>query len=201
MLLTTILSTKLAAIIVSVVVASGTLTGVAVAANNAAPGDVLYGLDCAMERVGVGDGGVQERLQEATKLVERGDFEQGLNQAAQAMQNQAGLDANGQANGALVAAAHSFQNSLQTANKGESDQMRAQAAEMLRWMSDTVGQGTAIKSEDFGQGVTTRAREIVGTADQVQTQSQLRTQTQDQTQDQSGSTSQNQSAQGSKGGK
>ena len=63
MILSTILGTKVAAVIASAVVAAGGLTGVGFAADNAAPGDALYGLDCALERVGLGDGGAQERVQ------------------------------------------------------------------------------------------------------------------------------------------
>jgi hypothetical protein len=210
MFLTTIIGTKLAAVLASAVIAGGTLTGVGVAANNAAPGDGLYGLDCAMESVGLGDGGLQERIQEATKLVEKGEIDKGLNHAAQAIQNQAGQDGNGQA-GELVAAANAVQNALQTANQGESDQIRAQVAEMLQWMATSLAQGNASQTmtqgDQVGQGVTERAREICGVADQIQTQSQLRTQTQDQTQTQtqdqtqSGSTDQSQGGQGRKGGK
>lgn len=43
-------------------------TGVAVAANGSAPGDTLHGLDRAMERVGIANGGAHERLQEAQDL-------------------------------------------------------------------------------------------------------------------------------------
>ena len=77
MFLTTILSTKLAAMVAAAVVAAGSVTGVGFAADGAAPGDALYGLDCAMERVGLGDGGVQERVQEAAKLAQRGEIVEG----------------------------------------------------------------------------------------------------------------------------
>ena len=93
--------------------------GVAYASNDAAPGDTLYELDLALEKVGIGDGGLRERLQEATKLCERGEVEKGLNHAAEAVRNQAGLDDNGEANGALVAAA----NAIEAANQGESEQI------------------------------------------------------------------------------
>jgi hypothetical protein len=217
MFLTAILSTKLAAVLASAVVAAGSLTGVGYAANNAAPGDVLYGLDCAMERAGLGDGGAQERIQEATKLVERGEVEKGINHAAQALQNRAGLDENGQANGALVAAANAVQNVIQTANQGDSDQIRARVAEMLQWMSASMDQGPTAQGEEFGQGVTERAREIAGAAEQLRAQTQTQTQSQEQTQtqtqeqsheqsgsanqNQNGETYQNQSGQGGPGGK
>ena len=42
----------------------GSMTGVAWAADGAAPGDFLYGLDRALEAVGIGAGGIAERLAE-----------------------------------------------------------------------------------------------------------------------------------------
>jgi hypothetical protein len=212
MLLTAILSTKLAAVITSAVVAAGSLTGIGYAANNASPGDVLYGLDCAMESVGLGDGGVHERIREATKMVERGDVEQGLNHAARAIHSQAGLDGNGEANSALIAASNAVQKANQTANWGEAGQIKARVAEMLQWMSTAMVQGVA-QGDEFGQGVAERARESAGEADQLRTQTRNQTQTQtlsqDDSQEQSGATYQNQngevdhspSGQGSKGGK
>ena len=44
------------------------MTGVAVAADRAAPGQALYGLDRAMEAMGIGDGGPPERIIEAQLL-------------------------------------------------------------------------------------------------------------------------------------
>jgi hypothetical protein len=225
MLLTAMLSTKLAVVVTSAVVAAGGLTGVGFAANDAAPGDVLYGLDCAMESVGLGDGGAQERIHEATELVERGEVEQGLNHAAQAAQSQVGLDENGQAMGALTAASNAVRNGTHAANQGEASQIQARVAEMLQWMSATMADGGGSQSQEFGQGVTERAREITGEADQLrlrtqdqtQTQTQTQTETQDQTQTQSqdhvqeqsgaayqeqnGEANQSQNGQGSRGGK
>src|SRR5690606_40798731 len=45
----------------------------AVFANSASPDDFLYPLDRLLERVGIGDGGLAERLTEAEILHERGD--------------------------------------------------------------------------------------------------------------------------------
>lgn len=50
------------------------LTGVGVAADRAVPGDLLYPLDRALERVGVTSNLVEERLQEALILLERGEL-------------------------------------------------------------------------------------------------------------------------------
>ena len=39
-------------------------SGVAMAADGASPGDLLYGVDRALESVGIGAGGIDERLAE-----------------------------------------------------------------------------------------------------------------------------------------
>lgn len=54
------------------------MSGVAMAADDAAPGDAFYGIDRALEAVGIGDGGVDERLDEFDVLMERDDEERAL---------------------------------------------------------------------------------------------------------------------------
>lgn len=75
-------------------------TGLAYAANGAAPGDLLYGIDRALEAVGIGDGGAGERLAEAQALVAAGDAAGGLTVTTQALQLQ-----NEQASEAIAEAA------------------------------------------------------------------------------------------------
>ncbi len=58
-------------------------SGLAYAANGAKPGDMLYGLDRAFERVGIGNGGAGERLAEADALFAGGDAPAGLIHAAE----------------------------------------------------------------------------------------------------------------------
>ncbi|MFB3099110.1 MAG: hypothetical protein ACE1ZX_03625 [Acidimicrobiia bacterium] len=57
-------------------------TGLALAANGAKPGDMLYGLDRAAEVLGIGDGGANERIAEAHALVASGAVAGGLTHAA-----------------------------------------------------------------------------------------------------------------------
>lgn len=52
------------------------MSGVAMAADKAAPGDALYGIDRTLETIGIGDGGVDERLDEFDVLLERGNEEE-----------------------------------------------------------------------------------------------------------------------------
>jgi len=54
-------------------VALAVFSALGLTANAAVPGDLLYGLDLAMEKVGIGNGSLQERLNEAAVLIDRGD--------------------------------------------------------------------------------------------------------------------------------
>lgn len=158
----------------------------AYAANGAAPGDTLYGFDCALENVGIGDGGLQERLAEAAHLAECGLVNECLNHAALAIRNQAGLEEGGPADAALVAAA----NAVQATNQGESTEIRNRVAEMVQWMATNQAH-----SEGYGQGVTERAEEISGACEQHQEgqleQNQNQEQSQYQEQEQNGGLNQN----------
>ena len=156
MFLTTILSTKLVAVVGSAVVAVGSFSGVAYASNGAAPGDALYGLDCALEAVGFGDGGLEERIDEACKMSENGDVDEALKHVAEAVQEQEGSDEDGEAAAALLAAA----DAVLAEGSEQSLEVRTKVAEMLRWMATTEAE-----EKDFGQGVAERARGISGETD------------------------------------
>jgi hypothetical protein len=79
-----VLKRKLAGGLAAAVLLSG-MTGVAVAADNAIPGDALYGLDRALEAVGIGDGGAEERLAEARSLLENGQTSTAIEHLADAV--------------------------------------------------------------------------------------------------------------------
>ena len=85
-----VLRTRAAAIAILVLVAVGGLGGVSYAANGANPGDILYGLDRALEQVGIGNGGATERITEAIALVSGGNPGQGLEHAAAVVPDDAG---------------------------------------------------------------------------------------------------------------
>lgn len=85
-----LLRTRVAFAAALVVVALGSFGGVSYAANGAAPGDFLYGLDRALERVGIGNGGASERITEAFSLVSSGHPAHGLEHAATVVPDEAG---------------------------------------------------------------------------------------------------------------
>ncbi|WP_062525689.1 hypothetical protein [Demequina rhizosphaerae] len=69
------------------------MVGGTAAADSAAPGDALYGLDRAIERLGLGAGGAQERIAEAREAEEAGDTETAIALVDEAVSEVLGEDA------------------------------------------------------------------------------------------------------------
>ncbi len=147
------LTPRLAGLLAVIVVFSST-AGVAFAANAAAPGDTLYGFDLALERIGLGAGGLHERLAEASELADRGAIERGIAHATEALA-EAGVNDGiaDEARGALVVAA----NAVSTANVGDIESVRQRVAQMLRWMATADAHDA-----DFGRYATELARGVAG---------------------------------------
>ena len=78
-------STVLVKVLAASVALAAVGTGVGVVANQAAPGDPLYGIDQALEQIGIGDGGVTERVQEAQRLIVKNHVAEGLRHAGDAI--------------------------------------------------------------------------------------------------------------------
>lgn len=124
------------------------MTGVAVAANGSAPGDALYGIDQAMEAVGIGDGGAHERIDEANVLVEQGNTAEALDLLADSLDEEST-----EASQALQDASERIR---QLENGSENaDVVRSNVADMLHWMSLAD-----LNREDFGHDVAERAKHI-----------------------------------------
>lgn len=123
--------TRLATAAAAGVASVAALGGLAYAADGAAPGAVLYGVDRAFEAIGVGNGGEHERLEEAVALAERGDPAFGLEHAAGAIGDPA-------TQAALTQAAERLMVRAQT-QAGEQTQARLQVAELLRYMAQNAG--------------------------------------------------------------
>jgi hypothetical protein len=136
--------------------------GVAYGSDGSVPGDALYGLDRALENVGVGAGGLQERMSESGGLIEEGKVDEGLAHAAEALaEEQEDLD--GDDDGeltdeeqlgrqeALLAAAEAV-----LANGSEQSlEVRTRVAEKLRWMATTE-----LTGKEFGQAVSALAKDL-----------------------------------------
>jgi hypothetical protein len=119
----------------------------AAAADDAAPGDQLYGLDRALEVVGIHNGGFPERLLEVKELIDRGEDEAALDLLADSLEEEG--DAEGK-QALLDAAARLRENGSE-----QSADVHAAVAAMLTWMATTDATG-----KEFGQGVSELAREI-----------------------------------------
>lgn len=137
------------AAVAAVMVLLGGMTGVAAAANGAAPGDDLYGIDRALENFGIGNGGVGERLAEAGKMASLGNSAEALSHAVTA------LEAAGDEESAAALLATAERLRANTSGGDNALQTRSQVADMLEWMATTNATG-----RDFGQGVAERAKEI-----------------------------------------
>lgn len=123
------------------------MTGVA-AADAARPGDFLYGIDRALERIGVNDGGLSERIAEADGLVASGSPSDALDHLADSL----GSMSTGAAD-ALQDAADKVRGVEPADNP--SQLVREDVASMLEWMSESD-----VSGKDFGQDVAERARNI-----------------------------------------
>ena len=102
-------------------------------ADDAVPGDPLYGLDLALENLGIGDGGASERAQEVLQLLAEGERGRALGHAAETV---ATLP-----EGASAAAA---QEALQAvADKFSEDDSKVPdgVAELLAALAESVGSG------------------------------------------------------------
>ncbi len=125
------------------------VAGTAAAADNAIPGDALYGVDRAFEAFGLGDGGIDERLDEAVELDDQGDAEEAIEHAAKALRESGEI---GAADALLVAA-----EAVSNDNPGESSDTRASVSALLQFMASGETRGA-----DFGAAVSERAKAIGG---------------------------------------
>ena len=117
------------------------MTGVAVASDSSVPGDSFYGIDRALERVGIGNGGAAERLEEASILTENGDSAEALELLAESFDLESS-----EASDALLRASQRIR------ENGAAD---SEVADMLQWMSEAD-----IRGREFGEGVSDRAQEL-----------------------------------------
>lgn len=127
------LRSRAATVTVAATVLLGGTSGLAVAADGAKPGDALYGIDRALEAVGIGAGAQQERLSEAEALIDDGEIHQGLKHAAEALEdNESGGLAASQA---LMDAA----DRVRAAGAAPSAVTREKVAGLLTYLAENAG--------------------------------------------------------------
>jgi hypothetical protein len=133
----------------AVVLASATglllaTAGIGLAADDAMPGDPLYGLDRALENFGVGNGMAKERLTEAAGLFESGQVGLALGHAAVTVATLPEHAEGKTAQEALHDAA---------ALLDDNEHAPEKVGELLRYLADNYGTGD-------GQGVAAIAKQI-----------------------------------------
>ncbi|MGH8914485.1 MAG: hypothetical protein ACRDZM_08220 [Acidimicrobiia bacterium] len=143
---------QLAAVLTVLILAWG--TGVAAAADAAAPGHSLYGLDLALEKVGIGAGSTGERLEEAGQLLAGGDTRFALEHASEALEGAGDEDDVESARAALDGAIEAL--SARDAQIEATDQVAA----LLTYLTENLGPGVGADGREFGQGVAELARGI-----------------------------------------
>jgi hypothetical protein len=125
---------RVAAVTVTATVLVGGTTGLALAADGAKPGDALYGIDRALEAVGIGSGGEQERWREVEDLVESGEIERGLQHAAETVAD--GVSDDSEASEALRDAA----DRVQVAGSETSEATLEGVANLLTYVAENRGE-------------------------------------------------------------
>lgn len=124
---------RAATVAIAATVVLGGTSGLAMAADGAKPGDALYGLDRALESVGIGAGGQHERLTEAEALVGAGEVQLGLEHAAEALTGED--DGSASASTALREAA----DRVTTVGSETSAETSDGVADLLSYLADNVG--------------------------------------------------------------
>ena len=146
-----VLRPQIAAAAVAILMITGA-TGVAAAADAAAPGDSLYGLDRALERIGIGAGSAEERLEEANQLLAEGKTRQALEHATEALDE----DDDEAARAALDIAIEG----VETAGDQNATVVQEKVGALLTYMSQNIGKGVGADGREFGQGVAELAHGI-----------------------------------------
>jgi hypothetical protein len=125
------------------------MSGIALAANNATPGHALYGVDKALEAIGVGDGGVEERLAEFDFLVANGSDEQAFVFLAEYIDS---------ANDREAVKAQSHLELAATKSNPNAQAAQEKVAALAEFIEANKGKGVGVDGRDFGQGVSGIAR-------------------------------------------
>jgi hypothetical protein len=155
------LQERLAVVAVAMFVLVG-MSGLAIAADAASPGDALYGIARALERIGINDGAAGERITEAGALADRGQVIAAIAHAASAIEDPAEDDGDAttvsQAATALREAAVSVEGGD---DEAASEEVRASVSAMLSEMADLIGDPD-LDGAEFGRRVSEMARSIAG---------------------------------------
>ena len=158
---------KLAVVAVAIFVMAG-MTGVAAASDDAAPGDFLYGLDRALEAVGVNDGGASERITEAQSLASDGRVTEAISHVAEAVETpedgESVDDFSPESTNAAIALRDAAESVRDDNDDPESQEVRDAVSAMLTEMADMLGDPD-FDGAEFGRRVSEMARSIANPVD------------------------------------
>jgi hypothetical protein len=138
---------RLAAATFAVLIVGG-VSSMAVAADGSAPGETLYGLDLAMERVGIGAGGVDERLLESALLISTGRSEQAIilldDKVAQSPEV---------ADPTTAERVELHLNLAENMANSTAEETQEHVASLRQFIEENKGKGVGVDGSEFGQGV------------------------------------------------
>jgi len=129
------------------------ISGVAVAANGSAPGNPLYGVDMFLENFGIGDGGENERMNEADVLMQSGDTDAAFVFLASYLEQ---LDAEGNAEAIAKVVRHI--ELAATKSNPTAAAAQEKVAALKAFIEANKGEGAGIDGAEFGQVVSEIAR-------------------------------------------
>ncbi|HZD23822.1 MAG TPA: hypothetical protein VE569_10540 [Acidimicrobiia bacterium] len=151
LVLSSLLSSILAKVLAASVAVAAVGTGLGVAANNAVPGDALFGLNQAMEKIGLIEMSPAEQIEQAQSLVDI-DLPEAVTTAGQAVES-AGHE---EAAGALFQAAER----IRGVEAEQSEEIREAVASLLELIGEqlaadgVVGADVAEAAQAIGDSVT-----------------------------------------------
>jgi hypothetical protein len=129
------------------------MTSVAMAADGAAPGDFLYGVDRALEKMGVGDGGIHERITEAGVLMVHGAPVDALVHLDESL-----VDDDDQVTEEVTERVQIHLDLAGNMVNPTAADVQATVASILEFIEAHKGQGVGADGRDFGQGVSENAK-------------------------------------------
>lgn len=134
---------RVAAVAASVAVLLA-LSGVAMAADGASPGDPLYGVDQALELVGINDGGVEERIAEFEAMLEKGETEAAIEFLDDYIQSASGPE--------IEQALDQLETTTGASNQTEAG-AQGKVGDLREYLEENAGDDVGDDGRDFGQDV------------------------------------------------
>ena len=121
---------------------------VAAAAHGAVPGDPLYGIDIALEAMGIGDGSVGERITESEVLVAAGDHERAFILLGETLEN-------AQASGNAIGAQQAQERIVVVASvsNGGSAVIKARVERLQRFLAENKEPGVGLDGDEFSRAL------------------------------------------------